>query len=271
MLSTQQALRGRVVYGNGSLAPNKGRVSAAGAQGYIQREVAKRRQAMSPVGKDGQSDRRSGIAQAAMARATPKKPPTKTPVKGTQPKKPAPKPKPKKPAAPAPVPYKPPAISVSPTGAITFPMGQYGPEMEQALADYNTQIMTLQQQDQQNALEYQDALRQANEGYSTQRRSTLNDAAARGMAYSTGYSQAVGQDASNYTNTVGKLNQANATGLQSSAQQRALLREVFNRQLANATRSAAADAAAKNASNYGSAPKPKSAKRKSRPKKKAKK
>ena len=62
---------GRKVYGQGSYAPTRGQVSAAGAQGYLQREINKPKKlypGVSTFGNDGQSDTRSGIVAQALAR-----------------------------------------------------------------------------------------------------------------------------------------------------------------------------------------------------------
>ena len=56
---------GKKVYAQGSFAPTRGTVDP---QGYIQRELAKQ-QSVSSIGRyDGQSDTRSGLAQAALQR-----------------------------------------------------------------------------------------------------------------------------------------------------------------------------------------------------------
>jgi hypothetical protein len=77
MVSFRQAQTGSRVYNGAGTAPNRGRVSAQGAQGYIQRELNKNnqqnaaRQGGRPVnqrGPDGKSDSRSTTAAAALSR-----------------------------------------------------------------------------------------------------------------------------------------------------------------------------------------------------------
>lgn len=79
MANIRKALVGNRVYGGVRNSPNKGQVSAKGAQGYLKRELAKRRPGpMGPVqvknsivrpkGRDGKSDSRSGVAAHALRR-----------------------------------------------------------------------------------------------------------------------------------------------------------------------------------------------------------
>lgn len=78
--SIRKALTGNRVYKGGTTAPNKGAVSAKGANGYVQRELRKRKMAspkrpggiarplVSPKGSDGKSDRRSRVAAMSLQR-----------------------------------------------------------------------------------------------------------------------------------------------------------------------------------------------------------
>ncbi len=70
MVSIQQARTGNRVYNGVSQSPNRGQVSAKGAQGYIQREIRKKQVAgpVRQVGGDGQSDSRSAVAAQALRR-----------------------------------------------------------------------------------------------------------------------------------------------------------------------------------------------------------
>ena len=78
MSSIQKAQTGKRVYNGAGTSPNKGQVSAKGAQGYIQRELRnkndlnqKRQSGMAaanPKGSDGQSDSRSAVAAKSLAR-----------------------------------------------------------------------------------------------------------------------------------------------------------------------------------------------------------
>lgn len=83
-------LTGNRVYKGGVTAPNKGPVSAKGAQGYVKRELRSKltdrkrtlakpgggmiqRPVVSPKGSDGASDRRSKVAAMALQRMKAKK------------------------------------------------------------------------------------------------------------------------------------------------------------------------------------------------------
>lgn len=68
--SRQQAQVGKRIYGGVTQAPNQGQVSAAGAQGYIQRELKNKAAAgvQRRVGGDGKSDNRSAVAAQALNR-----------------------------------------------------------------------------------------------------------------------------------------------------------------------------------------------------------
>lgn len=77
MANIRKALVGNRVYGGVRTSPNKGQVSAKGAQGYLKRELAKRRTGpvgpvkisrpiVRPKGRDGKSDSRSGVAATAL-------------------------------------------------------------------------------------------------------------------------------------------------------------------------------------------------------------
>lgn len=78
MSSIQKAQTGNRVYNGAGTSPNKGQVSAKGAQGYIQRELRnkndlnQKRQsgvaAANPKGSDGKSDSRSAVAAKSLSR-----------------------------------------------------------------------------------------------------------------------------------------------------------------------------------------------------------
>ncbi len=246
-MSVQQNLRGRPVYGNGSYAPNRGQVSANGAQGYIRREIAKQNKTVQqgpystqPVGRDGQSDRRSGVAQAAMGRPAPR---TKAAsvranpsMGGTGGGRTASSAAPA--AASAPASYTPNTTQmvVSPTGSLSISVNsQLAPDVASAYEEYLNNLNAQDEEDRQNALDYQENLRQANETYAGQQRSTLNNSASRGVAYSSAYSTAVERDSSDYNNGVNYLNQLNSNNQTNSNNRRALYQQAFDRRLAAIT------------------------------------
>ena len=95
MLTRNQASTGKTVYGGGSFAPNRGQVSAKGAEGYVKREMANQAKsgnrvfsAVSTTVREGKSDTRSGVAHSIIH--GPK-------TVQSKPNKPKPKPKPKTP------------------------------------------------------------------------------------------------------------------------------------------------------------------------------
>lgn len=61
---------GKRVYNGVSQSPNRGQVSAKGAQGYIKRELRKKQKSgvLRQVGSDGKSDSRSAVAALALKR-----------------------------------------------------------------------------------------------------------------------------------------------------------------------------------------------------------
>lgn len=70
MTSIRKAQTGKRLYGGVSQSPNMGQVSAKGSQGYIKRELRKKRASgvVRQVGGDGKSDSRSAVAALALRR-----------------------------------------------------------------------------------------------------------------------------------------------------------------------------------------------------------
>lgn len=244
-----RSLMGKTAYSNGSTAPNRGPVSAQGAKGYLQRELAKKRNQVQqgpyskqPVGRDGQSDRRSGVA-ANMKKNTKAGALKSGKIGGGVPGRTDPKlAAAGGSGAKAPSTYQdfyvePPKVVVGPTGTINIPISQqFSDDVLAALGDYNAQLLDLASQEQQYSLEYNNAMTQTNRNYGDQQRFTLNDNSSRGVAFSSGYTQAVGRDAENYQTNVNTLNQGYANFQNSIAAGRANIQDVFNRLLQSSAR-----------------------------------
>lgn len=227
MPSMQQNLQGRTVYKGGSYGPTRGQVSAQGAMGYLRRETRKPANqglygGVSRRGRDGQSDTRSGAA-ARMLGSRGKwmgqeggpgygGPNNGRPGTGIQAPSTQQQQKPEGTAPPAAgTPAAPPAAStptmtVNAAGTLELPYSPaWNSEVLTGLEDTNATLADIQRQRQQQALLYADQQRQANEGYEVQKRDTLNDNSARGVAFSSGYGVGVGRDANNFNNILGAL------------------------------------------------------------------
>lgn len=207
-----QMAAGKKVYGNGSYAPNRGHVNPSG---YMQRELRKRMTAgpyggVSKIGKDGQSDTRSGAASRMLK--------SRLGVKGSS----SPSKSGKKPGSPKDyildprhpsndpghkinVPSFQP-IKISSTGQLELP---YDMQASAALlarkeAD-NRDLLALQQQDQQTQMELAQARRNAGLDFTNLQRQTLNNSAGRGTAFSSQYGVGVANNATSYNNLLGDL------------------------------------------------------------------
>lgn len=106
---------------------------------------------------------------------------------------------------------QPQSMQVNPNGQLDLP---YSPDMAwqvySAQNDANQQLLQLQMQQQQQQLQYNQMLRDAGLQYGDLKRDTLNNAAARGLAYSSMYGKDVAENARQYNNYIGDLNSQNA-------------------------------------------------------------
>lgn len=280
MLSVNKALVGKRVYRGASQSPNKGQVSAKGAQGYLQRELRnkaalrnkRQRGAMmgNPKGRDGKSDMRSGVASMALNRAMVGSGNT-TDIMGPRgPKQGSIRDSPGsrnwgpddgrpvvnqgkggigdirhwgsddgrpvlggggKPAG-----QQPPQVQVNDQGLLELPYNNdFAMEQYNALNDANSQLLGLKAEGDQQALEYQQGRREADLGYGQMQRSTLNENAARGTAFSSAYGTAAAGNANAYANQVGALDSQNAAFQNNQAMQRAAIQNALNQQLQLAT------------------------------------
>lgn len=224
MVNMSQGLQGKNVYGSGSFAPTKGRVSAKGAQGYLKREINNNRGNVGVhggaqrVGGDGESDTRSGVAAAALGRQKnastgvgggPQNMPTRRVVPGNQAR--AKKKRTNGNGRPAPPVNTPPAVTVSDTGQITLPYSDaWSEEMYSNLATQNAALLKLQQEQQQSNMLYENDLYETEKAYKEASRDNLNTAGSSGVAFSSAYGTAVGNTNNAHTTLKNQLARANA-------------------------------------------------------------
>lgn len=226
MLSRNQALVGKRRYKMGtSQSPNRGQVSAKGAQGYMRRELSgnngmkKRR---------GQSDRRSGVAKKAVG-----KQPFNNggrPVMGTQPGP--------NQGLGIPAPGQggmgsAPQVKINDQGLLELPYDQdMASEQLGLLQGANEQLLGLKGEADQQGMEYTQGLRDTNRAYDQVRAATLNKNAAQGTAFSSQYGTAVANNATSFANTIGDLERQNTMFNQQQAVQRGTIQSTLQQQLA---------------------------------------
>jgi len=235
MFSQQQAQTGKRVYGGVSQSPNRGQVSAAGAQGYIKRELANKNRAgvVRRFGKDGKSDNRSAVAAQALQRKSKRKP-GETP--GT-------KPEPTKGSGGRPVvpgqqdqqQTQPQVqqVQITADGILQLPYNQnYSSEQLAAITGANDELLALKAEGDQQAQQYGQGKRDSQLAYNSLRGQTLNENAAGGTAFSSRYGTAVANNATGYANQMGDLEAQNTGFLQNQGLQRTAIQSSLNQQLA---------------------------------------
>lgn len=229
MLSRNKALTGKRTYGFGTRqAPNRGQVSAKGAQGYMRRELngnnGMKRRRRPNHGADGKSDRRSGVAQKALNNNGGR------PVMGQQGGQNhglgisqgggglgAP----------------PPQIKINDQGLLELPYNQdVASEQLGLLQGANEQLLGLKSEADQQGMEYTQGLRDSQRAYDQVRAATLNQNAAQGTAFSSKYGTAVANNATAFANTVGDLERQNSMFNQQQAIQRGSIQATLQQQLA---------------------------------------
>ena len=256
MLSTQKAQTGSRVYRGTSTTPNRGQVSAKGAQGYIKRELSKKNQAgvQRRVGGDGKSDNRSAVAAKAMERRREQQHKQQMKHKKalhkyqTQKEKAAAAKaaadaatadaKTKKAEAEIPPPItdemKPAQqVEITRDGILQLPYDQqFGAEQLAAITGANDELLGLKVEGDQQALEYGKTKRQTDLAYNSLAKQTLNENAASGTAFSSRYGTAVANNATARANEMGDLEMANTNFLQNQNLQRQTIQTALNQQLA---------------------------------------
>lgn len=238
----QKAQTGSRVYGGTTTSPNMGQVSAKGAQGYLKREMRNRNQGgvVRPVGNDGKSDSRSGVAQRALNNnlggrpqgasfggikqqggaknplANKQKPQTAQPV-GAQSPMESPQPD---------------QVRVNDQGLLELPYSQNMSQGAlQALKDSNDELLALQQEEQQMQQQVQQGRRDADIQYGQLKTQTLGNNAAGGTAFSSMYGKAVGDNANAYSNTLADLSKQESDFNQNASARRAAIQNSLSQQL----------------------------------------
>lgn len=200
---------GRKVYGQTAASPTRGTNDPSG---YIKRELARQSQqrGVSKIGKDGQSDTRSGLAHNAIiknnlgnnigrTKANPIKPPGAPRQDANLPQYNA-----SRNAAPpvgaAPAAVAPAGVPVSPTGQLQLPYDSaYFGQVLSAQQNFDAEMMNIGFEDQNQAIDFQRFMRDLDEAYGNRQRATLNDSGARGTLQSSQYATAVNNDTREYT------------------------------------------------------------------------
>jgi hypothetical protein len=219
MTNVSKALTGKRVYRMSSYAPTRG---TNNPKGYVERELRNRTKpqkvqkqlpqkraepiqkkiagthGVSKVGKDGQSDTRSGLAASTLNKPNRRR--RRRSINDSFQKfNRAPLTTPR---------YKP--IAINSNGRLDLPFdyaaGQGALERQQ---EANSNLLDLQRQTQEHATSYLQQMRNSQQNYGQVRRQTLNSNAARGSAFSSAYGTAVGRNATDYNNQVNDLNADN--------------------------------------------------------------
>lgn len=251
MVSFNKAQTGARVYAGARTAPNKGPVSAAGAQGYLKRELAKKNGAR-PVGGDGKSDSRSGVASAALGRMLGNNGPRgqaqgRGPNRGQNsilgPQASAPPPPAANSNSPSGLPAPMiPQVQINANGILELPYNQnLSAEGLAAVEESNQGLLDLNSQEQQIALEAAQGRRDAEIAFGQMNQQNLSGNAAGGTAFSSKYGKAVSDTATSYTNTLSDISNRESQTKADIANRRAAIQASLNQQLAQAAQSYAND------------------------------
>lgn len=120
-------------------------------------------------------------------------------------------------------------VKINSNGQLDLPYSeQFGMDMLNTQQNMNSQLLDLNAQQQNQAMEYMNAKRQAQQDYQDAGRQTLNNDAARGMAFSSGYGKHVADNARNYDQYMGSLEGQNSAFLGQVAQQRQGIETGYN-------------------------------------------
>lgn len=255
---------GKKVYSNGKNAPTQGRVNP---QGYIQREVKNQAQkgafgikpfqtlAQQNRGRDGQSDARSGLAQQAIANRDKLKYETDPRILTGSPSIPRfvdqasydawikknTLPKDQQQTGGKGVPMKaqpvggitnitpPPHMKINENGQLDLPYDEgYAFSIMEGQQGLNQSLLELQMQQQQQGMEFANLKRDAGFDYENLKRAALNNASARGMAFSSGYGHDVAQNANAFNTYMNDLEAQNTMFNQGIGSQRTAIENAFN-------------------------------------------
>lgn len=245
MRMTEAAMGSRNYNMGMSKAPTRGKVNPSG---YIKRELRNRNKAAGR-GNDGNSDRRSGIAKAALKNVNkyawngPGK--LQNPTMSTRPKPNLPNisipkgegfgssvPKVGIPGGegfggPSQRPI--PNISINKNGQLDLPFDEaFGLDLVDQQQGMNSELMDLQQQQQMQALQHANSKRDLGLQFEGVQRDTLNSNAGRGTAFSSQYAVGASDNARNYNNVLNDLDSANTLANSGFANQRMGIQNAFN-------------------------------------------
>lgn len=232
MATFRQAQTGNRVYQGARQAPNKGPVSAAGAQGYLQREIQNRNKGTArPVGGDGKSDSRSGVAAKALNRLTGPGRGRPNPLSAQPKPPPPPAANPNSPSGlPAPMI---PQVTINANGILELPYSQN--LSADALANVeasNADLLAVDQEEQQAALEAMQNRQAAESQYSQLKMQTESGNASRGALFSSMNGKNIVDNANVYTNTLAEISGREASAKADAAARRAAIQASLNQQLA---------------------------------------
>ena len=125
-----------------------------------------------------------------------------------------------------------PHVKINPNGQLDLP---YDPNMADSILDakdqMNQRLLELQQQDQAQQLEFTQLQRDAGIDYNNLARQTLNQYSGKGMAFSSGYGNAVAENSTDYSNYMNDLTQSDALFDQGIASERGQIETRFNEML----------------------------------------
>lgn len=236
------AATGKRRYGLGErTAPTRGKVNPSG---YIQREVRNRNR-QAGMGQDGQSDRRSGLAKAALNNAGRYAGKPQNPKMGVRPigvrpggrtgniKIGTPGFKDIKIGTPEGEGFgagpQIPNLKINDNGQLDLPFDEaFGLDMVNQQQSMNAELMDLQQQQQMQALQHGNTKRDLGLQYEDVKRDTLNSDASRGMAFSSQYAVGASNNARNYNNAINDLESANTLANTGFSNQRMGIQNAFN-------------------------------------------
>lgn len=261
-MSFNKFAAGRKVYGQGATSPTRGAVDPSG---YIKRELARKssQQGVSKVGRDGQSDTRSGLAHNAIKNnlgnnvgrpgAQGMKQPNRqmgqtipqamgsnrgSATVGTTPTGGAP--------VGGPVP-----VQANANGILELPYNtEFGQQALDAQQSFDDELMTIGYEEQNQAQEYARFMRELESGYVDQQRNTLGNSAGNGMLYSSQYTTGANRDATDYNNTKNDATTQNTNFMSQMASRRNSAQTNFNQLIQQLTQGYAESLAAE-AGNLG--------------------
>lgn len=228
-MSTATSLRGKTVYGQGSYAPTRGTNDPSG---YIQRGLRNNASpsgtvnpgtannqgiygGVSATGGDGESDTRSGIAQATLNGQQ-----VENTASGIS-------------TQPTPVGISEPLI-ITETGQMQLPFDyNFAQGALQKKQETDQGLLGLQQKRQSDAIEFIRNKYNAQRQYGKQKLGTLNNFAGRGVAFSSGYGKSVANNATDFNNLSQQLQEAETRSINDSNTGRTMLQTQFQDYLRN--------------------------------------